>query len=89
MLDVIEENSLYIHWFEKVLSTWEATKIVPYTWDIIINVLKTPAVGEVALADEIQDKYIGNSGITLQWYSPRHLEAGGGVEKEVTCDIYP
>ena len=39
--------------FEQVFSAWEKQGPSPYTWDVIINVLRTPAVGEVALADEL------------------------------------
>ena len=39
--------------FEQVFSTWEKQGPSPYTWNVIIDVLRTPAVGEVALADEL------------------------------------
>ena len=39
--------------FEQVLSTWEKQGPGPYNWNVIIDVLRTPVVGEVALADEL------------------------------------
>ena len=39
--------------FEQVFTTWERQGPSPYTWKTIIEVLRKPAVGEVALADEL------------------------------------
>ena len=44
--------------FEQVFSTWEKQGHNPYTWNVIIDVLRTPAVGEVALADELDAKHL-------------------------------
>ena len=44
--------------FEQVFSTWEKRGPNPYTWEVIIGVLRTPAVGEVALADELDTRDI-------------------------------
>ena len=39
--------------FEKVFTEWERLGSESYTWNTIIEVLRTPAVGEVALADTL------------------------------------
>ena len=36
--------------FEQVLSIWKRHGPKPYTWNTIVDVLKTPAVGQSALA---------------------------------------
>ena len=48
----------HLNSFEKVFSNWKAKPSKPYTWTTIIAVLKAPAVGQVALAEEIQAKCI-------------------------------
>ena len=50
--------------FEQVFSTWERQGPSPYTWDAIIDVLRTPAVGEIALADELCDQYLASTSST-------------------------
>eukprot|EP00731_Ephydatia_muelleri_P000155 Em0001g155a len=44
--------------FHQVFSAWEKQGPSPYTWDVIINVLRAPAVGEVALADELDAQHL-------------------------------
>ena len=44
--------------FEQVFTTWEQFGPSPYTWNTISEVLRTPAVGEVALADELEFKHM-------------------------------
>ena len=43
--------------FEQVLSKWERQGPSPYTWQTITEVLRTPSVGEVALAERLHKKY--------------------------------
>ena len=50
------------HSFEEVFRTWKdqattAATCSPYTWQTIIDALKTPAVGEVALAESLEQKH--------------------------------
>ena len=58
-LDSIESNNAgkpqacYLDPFEQVFTIWEKQGSSPYTWDVIIAALRTPAVGEIALADEL------------------------------------
>ena len=47
--------------FEEVFRTWKdqattGTTCSPYTWLTMIDALKTPAVGEVALAESLEQK---------------------------------
>ena len=42
--------------FTSVFTTWEKQDTKPYTWFTIIDVLKTPAVGESHLAKVITSK---------------------------------
>ena len=47
-----DTNSIFID----VFSAWEKQHgNMPYTWSTVINVLKSPAVGENALAQTLQD----------------------------------
>ena len=46
-----------MHAFEQVIDQWQRQGPSPYTWRTIIDALKTPAVGEIALADEFEVKY--------------------------------
>ena len=43
--------------FALVLNAWESTPTMPYTWSTMIEVLNSPAVGEVRLARELTTKY--------------------------------
>ena len=45
------------HSFEQVLTKWKSLGTSPYTWETMINALRSRAVGEVALADELNAKY--------------------------------
>ena len=51
-LDSFEE--VFITWMEQ--ATTGAT-CSPYTWPTMIDALKTPAVGEVALAESLEQKF--------------------------------
>ena len=46
--------------FEEVFSEWKkqatTTTYSPFTWTSVINALMTPAVGEVSLAESLQEK---------------------------------
>ena len=47
--------------FEEVFGVWKdqattGATCSPYTWQTMIDALKTPAVGEVALADSLEQK---------------------------------
>ena len=44
--------------FEQVLSIWKTHDPKPYTWSTIVDVLRTPAVGQSALAEELCAKYL-------------------------------
>ena len=43
--------------FEKVFTEWDKHRPKPYTWNTIIEVLRTPAVGEATLADTLDYKH--------------------------------
>ena len=43
--------------FEQVLTRWKSLGTSPYTWETMINVLHSPSVGEVRLANELKVKY--------------------------------
>ena len=43
--------------FEKVFTEWKQQHPKPYTWDTIIGVLRTPSVGEIALAEALCTKH--------------------------------
>ena len=43
--------------FEKVFTKWEQQHPKPYTWDTIIGVLRTAAVGENVLAETLSAKH--------------------------------
>ena len=42
--------------FQQVLEKWKALKRTPYAWSVIIESLKSPAVEEHHIADEIRTK---------------------------------
>ena len=50
--------------FQLMLSTWKQQGSSPYTWKTIIDALRTPSVGEVALADELSNIYWESSSQT-------------------------
>ena len=43
--------------FEKVLTEWKQQHPKPYTWGTIIGILRTPSVGEIALAEALCIKH--------------------------------
>ena len=43
--------------FQQMFTEWRTLRTSPYKWKTMINVLCSPAVGEVALAKELQSKY--------------------------------
>ena len=43
--------------FEQVFAKWRSLGTSSYTWKTMINALRSPAVGEVTLANELSDKY--------------------------------
>ena len=53
--------------FEQVFSTWEKQGPSPYTWNTIIEVLRTPAVGQVALADELEHNHMKSTQQGKMW----------------------
>ena len=62
-LDSIEEKMAgkphaFLDSFEQVFTTWEQQGPSPYTWNTIIEVLRQPAVGELALADQLELQHI-------------------------------
>ena len=44
------------HSFEQVFVKWGSLGTSPYTWKTMINALRSPAVGEVTLANELSTK---------------------------------
>ena len=48
--------------FEQVFDQWKRQRPSSYTWKTVIDALKAPSVGEVALADELAVKYISSNG---------------------------
>ena len=61
ILDGIQMNNAgkgkphaFLDSFEQVFTTWEQQGPSPYTWNTIIEVLRQPAVGELALADQLE-----------------------------------
>ena len=44
------------HSFEQVFDRWRSLGTSPYTWETMINALRSPAVGEVTLANELNTK---------------------------------
>ena len=58
-LDNIEEKMdrkphAFLDSFEQVFTKWEQQGPSPYTWNTITEVLRKPAVGELALADQLE-----------------------------------
>ena len=43
--------------FEQVFARWNSLGTGPYTWQTIINALRSPCVGEVLMADRLFSKY--------------------------------
>ena len=43
--------------FEQVFTKWRSLGTSPYTWKTMINALRSPAVGEVQMADKLSTKY--------------------------------
>ena len=46
-----------MHAFEQVFEQWQRQGTRPYTWRTIIDALKAPAVGELALANDLEVKH--------------------------------
>ncbi|KAL5483958.1 hypothetical protein EMCRGX_G020379 [Ephydatia muelleri] len=46
-----------IHSFEQVFTEWKGQGTRPYTWETIINALRTPTVGELVLADDVLNRH--------------------------------
>ena len=46
-----------LSFFEQVCARWRSLGTSPYTWKTLINALRSPAVGEVTLANELNVKY--------------------------------
>ena len=43
--------------FQRVFTKWKHLGTSPYTWETMINALSSQSVGEVALANEMKEKY--------------------------------
>ena len=46
------------HSFEQVFTKWERLGTSPHTWETMVKVLGSPAVGEVDLAGQLSSKYV-------------------------------
>ena len=46
--------------FTSVFSAWQKHMIVPYTWKSLIQALKAPSVGEIALAEKLKNRLTGS-----------------------------
>ena len=46
--------------YEQLFARWRSLGTSPYTWKTMINALRSPAVGEVTLANELNAKYWQN-----------------------------
>ena len=44
--------------YEQVFSKWAGLGTSPHTWETMVNVLGSPAVGEVYLAGQLSSKYV-------------------------------
>ena len=71
-LDSIQSNNAgkpdaSLHSFEQVFSTWEKQGPSPYTWNTIIEALRSPAVGEFALADELEHNHMKSTQQGKMW----------------------
>lgn len=53
-VDFQTEETRLVQIFDK----WNRKLFPPFTWNTIVEVLKSPTVGELSLADKIQRKYI-------------------------------
>lgn len=49
--------NLCLHSFEQIFTEWKGQGTRPYTWETIIDALRTPAVGELVLADEVLSRH--------------------------------
>ena len=49
--------------FADIFSTWEKQpRNMPFTWSTVIDVLKSPLVGEITLAQNIQESTLSHTG---------------------------
>ena len=55
------------HSFEQVFNRWMSLGTCTYTWKTIINALRSPAVGEVKLANELNAKYINSCHVHVDY----------------------
>ena len=44
--------------FEQVFTKWKRLGTSPHTWETMVKVLGSPAVGEVDLAGQLSSKYV-------------------------------
>ena len=43
--------------FIVVLKEWKQSESLPYTWKTLISVLKSASVGEIALAEQLENDF--------------------------------
>lgn len=53
----LESGESILERFSKVFEKWRREKQQPFIWSTMVNVLRSPAVGEHALANELDQKY--------------------------------
>ena len=44
--------------FQDVFAKWQKQLRPPFTWSVIIEALRSPSVGETALANDLEKKYL-------------------------------
>ena len=72
----------------EMLTVWLKQIHAPHTWDILIDALESPPVGEMALADQLRAKYCPQTERAIHGYSPQGVYANANLEPRLLFQIF-
>ena len=71
----------------EMLTVWLKQIHPPHTWDILIDALESPPVGEMALADQLRANYCPQTERAIHGYSPQGVYANANLEPRLLFQI--
>ena len=72
----------------EMLTVWLKQIHPSHTWDILIDALESPPVGEMALADQLRAKYCPQIERAIHGYSPQGMYANANLEPRLLFQIF-
>ena len=72
----------------EMLTVWLKQIHPPHTWDILIDALESPPVGEMALADQLRAKYCPQTERAIHGNSAQGVHANANLEPMLLFQIF-